>query len=230
MNDVIIGIDGKMTVDGRYIPFHLIAYHVASGRHLELVGRLPQAEWVFDPVNEEYGDLTKIEGEEIAKQITKVIRKWPGATYHIHHSHMETDFIKVMEWEGVTIVPQRVTVEDLYPFPIKNESGREIAAILEKRHPTKPPSPITWRIETDCTVAPEMNPENIWGGEYSMINLDEHHDIVASEEALQDPAAVYLMIDEHIVPAPAWVVGVDGEKVVDARIKRNKLQRLIKPI
>jgi hypothetical protein len=62
--------------------------------------------------------------------------------------------------------------------------------------------------------------------EWTCLHLDAKHDIWVDDDALSTPGGVFVArVGQHgRVPLPAIVLGVDGERSVDATIDENELR------
>ncbi len=78
-------------------------------------------------------------------------------------------------------------------------------------------------VEIDIDEEDLMDDERIW----DTTDLDSSHDIWFDDEGMSDPGVVYATIGDKKVPLPAYVIGVAGERPVDATIGIDELMRLI---
>ncbi len=78
-------------------------------------------------------------------------------------------------------------------------------------------------VEIDLDEEDLMDDERIW----DTTDLDSSHDIWFDDEGMSDPGVVYATIGDKRVPLPAYIIGNEGEKSVDATIGLDELLTLI---
>lgn len=78
-------------------------------------------------------------------------------------------------------------------------------------------------VEIDLDEEDLMDENIIW----DTTDLNASHDIWFNDEGMSDPGVVYAMIGDKKVPLPAYVIGIAGEKSVDATIGLDELKELI---
>ena len=72
-----------------------------------------------------------------------------------------------------------------------------------------------------------LSPEITW----DTLDLDSTHDIWCDDEGLFAPEAFMASIGKHRrVPLPAYLLGVSGERAVDATISADELQSMVTDI
>lgn len=85
------------------------------------------------------------------------------------------------------------------------------------------------KIERDGTVTEEIGGEDFWMSEdieWAEGDYPGHsdHAVYYDDNAMSDPGMVRATIAGHEYPLPVWIVGVEGENTVDARLPLDKVK------